>query len=63
MPRELVVSDEKTLRIEERANSPEFCTSSEFSNAVSFVYGSIVVQSHHEKLKLHSFPWSHTANS
>jgi len=37
MPRELVVSEENTLRIEERANSPEFCTSREFSKAVSFV--------------------------
>lgn len=50
MPRLLVVSDRNTLRIEDKANSPEFCTNKEFSKDVSSVYGNIVVQSHQEKL-------------
>lgn len=35
MPLELVGKDKNTLRIDDKANSPEFCTNKEFSNAVS----------------------------
>jgi hypothetical protein len=50
MPRELLVNDKNTFFIDDNANAPEFCIRSEFSNAVSAVYGNIVVTSHHEKL-------------
>lgn len=50
MPREFVVNDWKTLRMDDKANSPELRTRSEFSNAVSSEYGNIEVQSHQEKL-------------
>ena len=31
MPLEFAVNDKNTLRIDDKANSPEFCTRSEFS--------------------------------
>lgn len=60
IPRELLVSDKNTFFIEDNARPPELLTSIEFSNAVSSVYGNIVVTSHQEKLKLLSLVWSHT---